>query len=270
MSDLSILMPVFNERETVEAAIDQVLGTEYPVEEVQLVIVDDGSTDGTAELLRARAGDPRIAVVSHERNAGKGVAVQTALEHATGTYAAIMDADLEYDPEDIAKLLHPILAGEADVVFGSRGFESHSAFSFWYVMGNKAVTLAANLLFNSYLSDIMTCHKVMRTDIFRSLGLRRRGFDIEPEIAGKLLVSGHQIYEVPVRYRARGRGEGKKLTARDGLRVLRTLVECRLGAGARLPERWRNRSTVGGVAAGHAETASTEQLRAETLESASK
>ena len=237
MPDLSILMPVFNERETVEAAIDQVLGTEYPVEEIQLVIVDDGSTDGTADLLRARAGDPRIAFASHERNAGKGVAVQTALEHATGTYAAIMDADLEYDPEDIAKLLQPILAEEADVVFGSRGFESHSAFSFWYVIGNKGVTLAANLLFNSYLSDIMTCHKVMRTDIFRSLGLRCRGFDIEPEIAGKLLANGHRIYEVPVRYRARGREEGKKLTALDGLRVLRTLFECRFGVSGGMLKR---------------------------------
>jgi dolichol-phosphate hexosyltransferase len=235
MPDLSILMPVFNERETVEAAIDQVLGADYPVAEVQLVIVDDGSTDGTAELLVERAEDPRVALVSHEKNAGKGVAIQTALKHATGAHAAIMDADLEYDPADIGKLLQPILAGEADVVFGSRGFESHSAFSFWYVIGNKGVTLAANLLFNSYLSDIMTCHKVMRTDIFRSLGLQARGFDIEPEIAGKLLAAGHRIYEVPVRYRARGREEGKKLTAVDGLRVLRTLIERRFGIGAGRP-----------------------------------
>src|SRR5262249_25605772 len=111
------------------------------------------------------------------------------------------------------------------------------AFSFWYVMGNKGVTLAANLLFNSYLSDIMTCHKLMRTEIFRSLDLHCRGFDIEPEIAGRLLSKGHQIYEVPVRYRARGRSEGKKLTALDGLRVVRALLRCRLDAGLRLPDR---------------------------------
>lgn len=237
MSDLSILMPVFNERATVQRAAEEVLSGTYPVDEVELVIVNDGSTDGTAEILEQLARDDRVTVVSHERNAGKGAAVRTALKHATGTYAAIMDADLEYDPADIGRQLESILAGEADVVFGTRGFESHSAFSFWYVMGNKGVTLAANLLFNSYLGDIMTCHKVMRADIFRSLDLRCRGFDIEPEITGKLLADGHRIYEVPIRYRARGRAEGKKLTAADGLRVLRTLVRCRLGAGLRLPHR---------------------------------
>lgn len=232
--ELSILMPVFNEKATVRAAIDRVLTVEYPVDEVEIVVVDDGSTDGTLELLRERAEDGQLKLVTHERNAGKGAAVRTALQHASGTFAAIMDADLEYDPADIGRLLKPILAGEADVVFGSRGFESHSAFSFWYVMGNRGVTLVANLLFNCYLSDIMTCHKVMRTDIFRALELRSRGFDIEPEITGKVLASGHQIYEVPVHYRARGRSEGKKLTAVDGLRVVRTLVECRVAAGRRL------------------------------------
>ena len=238
-------MPVFNERATVETAIDEVLGADYPVEAVEVIVVDDGSTDGTLEILRERAERGEVKLVVHERNAGKGVAVQTALEHASGNFAAIMDADLEYDPEDIGRLLKPVIAGEADVVFGSRGFESHSAFSFWYVMGNKGVTLVANLLFNCYLSDIMTCHKVMRTEIFRSLNLRSRGFDIEPEITGKVLAAGHQIYEVPVRYRARGRAEGKKLTAVDGLRVIRTLVECRLAAGGRLPDRSRNSRSAG-------------------------
>ena len=225
---LSILMPVFNEQATIEAAIDEVLEVDFPVEEVEIIAVDDGSTDGTPALLRERDARGEITLVTHEQNGGKGKAVQTALLHATGTYAAIMDADLEYDPADIGKLLEPVLAGSADVVFGSRGFESHSAFSFWYVMGNKGVTLFANLLFNCYLSDIMTCHKVMRTDIFRSLDLSSRGFDIEPEITGKVLAAGHQIYEVPVRYRARGRAEGKKLTAVDGLRVIRKLFECRV------------------------------------------
>lgn len=234
MTDLSILMPVFNERETVRDAVEDALNAEYPTEAVELVIVDDGSTDGTAEILADMSEDPRVKLAVHGRNAGKGAAVRTALQHASGAYAAVMDADLEYDPADIGKLLEPILASEADVVYGTRGFESHSAFSFWYVLGNKGVTLAANLLFNSYLGDIMTCHKVMRTDIFRSLQLRSRGFDIEPEITGKLLAAGHRIYEVPVRYRARGRDEGKKLTARDGVRVLRTLLECRLEAGWQL------------------------------------
>lgn len=228
---LSILMPVFNERATLRDAVGQVLATDYPTDGVELVIVDDGSTDGTSEIAASLAEDPRVRLISHDRNRGKGAAVQTAVQHATGTYAAIMDADLEYDPEDITKLLTPILAGDAEVVFGTRGFESHSSFSFWYVLGNKGVTLAANLLFNSYLGDIMTCHKAMRTDIFRSLELQSRGFDIEPEITGKLLANGHRIYEVPVGYKARGREEGKKLTALDGFRVLRTLIECRFGFG---------------------------------------
>jgi glycosyltransferase involved in cell wall biosynthesis len=221
-------MPVYNERATIQAAVDHVLGTKYPVDEVELVIVDDGSTDGTSELLRELATDPRINLVVHERNAGKGEAIKTAIRNATGTYAAIMDADLEYEPSDIGKLLEPVLAGDAEVVFGARGFESHSSFSFWYVMGNKGVTLVANLLFNCYLSDIMTCHKLMPTAIWRELDLRCTGFDIEPEITGKVLAHGHRIYEVPVRYRARDRAEGKKLTTVDGLRVVRTLVECRL------------------------------------------
>lgn len=239
MADLSILMPVFNERETVRNAVDEALAASYPTDRIELVIVDDGSTDGTADVLAELSEDPRVLLVSHERNSGKGAAIQTALQHASGTYAAIMDADLEYDPSDIGKLLEPVIAGEADVVYGTRGFESHSAFSFWYVVGNKGVTLIANLLFNSYLGDIMTCHKVMRTDIFRSLPLKSRGFDIEPEITGKLLAGGHQIHEVPVSYQARGRTEGKKLTALDGVRVVRTLVECRLSAGLRLPARGR-------------------------------
>jgi glycosyltransferase involved in cell wall biosynthesis len=226
--DLSILIPVYNELATVQSAVDHVLATDYGVPEVELVIVDDGSTDGTSELLRELATDSRINLVVHERNAGKGEAIKTAIREANGTYAAIMDADLEYDPADIGKLLKPILAGEAEVVFGSRGFESHSAFSFWYVMGNKGVTLIANLLFNCYLGDIMTCHKVMPTAIWRELDLQCTGFDIEPEITGKVLAHGHRIFEVPVRYRARDRAEGKKLTAVDGLRVVRTLLECRV------------------------------------------
>jgi glycosyltransferase involved in cell wall biosynthesis len=229
MTQLSIMIPVYNEEPTVEMAIGRILDTKYPVDQVELVIVNDGSTDGTGAILRGlAAADSRINLVEHERNSGKGDAIRTAIKHASGTYAAIMDADLEYEPSDIGKLLEPILEGEAEVVFGSRGFESHSAFNFWFVMGNKGVTLVANLLFNCYLGDIMTCHKVMSTEIWRSLNLKRNGFDIEPEIAGKVLAQGQQIYEVPVRYRARGRDEGKKLTAVDGLRVVRTLVECRL------------------------------------------
>jgi dolichol-phosphate hexosyltransferase len=224
---LSILMPVYNERATVEAAIADALSADLPVER-ELIVVDDGSTDGTVELLRAHTGDARMNVVFHERNLGKGAAMRTALQHATGDYAAVLDADLEYRAADLAPMLEPLLSGEARVVFGTRAWHSHSAYGFWYVLGNKAVTFATNLLYNCWISDVMTCHKAMSTELFRSLPLRERGFAIEPEIAARVLRAGERIYEVPIAYRARSREEGKKLTALDGLRVLRTLVRCRV------------------------------------------
>ncbi|HEY1316261.1 MAG TPA: glycosyltransferase family 2 protein [Gaiella sp.] len=225
---LSILMPVFNERETLARAVEDALSAELPVDARQLVIVDDGSTDGTLEILRTTDWPEAVTVVEHERNRGKGAAIRTALTHASGDYAAILDADLEYRAADLAPLLEPLLADEARVVYGTRSWSSHSAFSFWYVMGNKAVTQATNVLYNCWISDVMTCHKVMSTDLFRSLKLREPGFAIEPEITARVLLAGERIYEVPITYKARSREEGKKLTALDGLRVLRTLVRCRI------------------------------------------
>jgi glycosyltransferase involved in cell wall biosynthesis len=228
-TSLSILMPVYNERATVERAIEDALGAELPVERRELVLVDDGSTDGTREILAAGEWGDGVKVVFHERNLGKGAAIRTALAHATGEYAAVLDADLEYQAADLGPVVAPLLDGEATVVFGTRAWASHTAYSFWYVVGNKAVTLAANVLYNCFISDVMTCHKAMRTDLFRSLPLRERGFAIEPEIAARVLRAGERIYEVPISYRARTRDEGKKLTAVDGLRVLKTLVRCRVG-----------------------------------------
>jgi glycosyltransferase involved in cell wall biosynthesis len=224
---LSILMPVFNERTTVERAIDDALTAELPVDSRQLVIVDDGSTDGTRELLHSRKWADNVTLVLHEKNRGKGAALQTGLQHATGAYAAILDADLEYKAADLAPLLEPLLAGDARVVFGTRSWSSHSAYSFWYVVGNKGVTFATNVIYNCWISDVMTCHKAMSTDLFRSLRLRERGFAIEPEITARVLRAGERIYEVPISYVARSREEGKKLTALDGLRVLMTLLRCR-------------------------------------------
>jgi dolichol-phosphate hexosyltransferase len=224
---LSILIPVFNERATVERAIDDALSADLPVER-ELVLVDDGSTDGTRELLREKTWPPQVTLVFHERNLGKGAAIRTALEHATGDFAAVLDADLEYDASDLAPVLEPLLSGNANVVFGTRAWHAHSSYGFWYVMGNKVVTFVTNLLYNSWISDVMTCHKAMRTALFRSLPLRERGFAIEPEIAARVLKAGERIYEVPITYRARSREEGKKLTPVDGLRVLRTLVRCRI------------------------------------------
>ena len=225
---LTILMPVFNERATVEAAIADAVSAELPVDGRELVIVDDGSTDGTRELLTGREWGDNVRVVLHDRNRGKGAAVRTALQSATGSIAAILDADLEYEAAGLADVVTPILDGRSNVVFGTRAWTSHSAFGFWYVMGNKAVTFTTNVLYNSWISDVMTCHKAMRTELFRSLPLRERGFGIEPEIAARVLRSGERIYEVPVAYTARSREEGKKLTAVDGLRVLRTLLRCRI------------------------------------------
>jgi glycosyltransferase involved in cell wall biosynthesis len=226
--DLSILMPALNERATIAAAIDDVLGARLPVSSTELVVIDDGSSDGTRELLSGTTWPDNVKVVLHDRNHGKGAAIRTALEHATGTFSAILDADLEYRAGDLEPVLEPLISGESTVVFGTRAFASHTAYSYWYVVGNKAVTLATNVLYNCYISDVMTCHKAMRTDLFRSLRLREKGFGIEPEIAARVLQSGHRIFEVPISYHARTRAEGKKLTALDGLRVVRTLARCKL------------------------------------------
>jgi dolichol-phosphate hexosyltransferase len=223
---LSILMPVYNERERVEQAIAEVLATELPTE-FELVVVDDGSTDGTCEILRGGDWGDRMRLFEHDENQGKGAAIKTALSHATGDFAAIFDADLEYEPSDLAKLMPPLLDGRTNACFGVRAFDGYTSHSFLFVLGNKGVTLAANVLFNVYLHDIMTCHKMIRTDVFRSLPLRSAGFSIEPEIAARLVQRGERIFEVPVHYRARSNEEGKKLTARDGVRVVATLLRCR-------------------------------------------
>jgi dolichol-phosphate hexosyltransferase len=226
---LSILMPVYNERERVERAIAEVLATEMPTD-IELILVDDGSTDGTREILRAGDWGERVRLIEHDRNRGKGAAVQTALAAADGEFAAIFDADLEYDPADLALLMPPLLDGRSNACFGVRAFDGYTSHSFLFVMGNKGVTLACNILFNVFLHDIMTCHKMIRTDVFRSLPLREPGFAIEPEITARLVQHGERIFEVPVHYRARSNDEGKKLTAYDGVRVLRTLARCRFTA----------------------------------------
>jgi glycosyltransferase involved in cell wall biosynthesis len=227
---LSVLVPVFNEARTVESAIKRILDVDYPCE-VEVVLVDDGSVDGTREVL-ARVADPRLSVQLHDRNRGKGAAIATAAAAAAGDYMIICDADLEYSPEEIPRLLEPVLAGDAEIVYGTRSFGSHTAFSFWYVMGNKAVTLAANVLFNAYISDLETCFKLLPLPLYRDLRIRSAGFGMEAEITAKLLARGLRPYEVPISYRARGREEGKKLTWRDGVEALWILTRVRLTARA--------------------------------------
>ncbi len=166
--------------------------------------------------------------MEHPQNQGKGAAIRTGLHEARGEYSAIFDADLEYDPADLALLMPPLMDGRTNACFGVRAFDGYTSHSFLFVMGNKGVTLACNVLFNVYLHDIMTCHKMIRTDVFKDLSLKSPGFAIEPEITARLVQHGERIFEVPVHYRARSNEEGKKLTALDGFRVIATLVRCRL------------------------------------------
>jgi glycosyltransferase involved in cell wall biosynthesis len=236
---LSILMPVYNERDLVERAIAQVLDAELPME-LELIVVNDGSTDGTTELLRAGEWDSRVQLLEHPENRGKGAAVRTALAEARGEFSTIFDADLEYDPGDLRLLMPPLIDGRSNACFGVRAFDGYTSHSFLYVLGNKSVTLACNVLFNVYLHDIMTMHKMIRTEVLRSLPLRERGFAIEPEIAARLVQHGERIFEVPVTYHARTTEEGKKLTAVDGLRVVRTLLRCRFTTA------WPSRAAGGG------------------------
>jgi glycosyltransferase involved in cell wall biosynthesis len=234
---LSILMPVYNEQALIANAVKQALDVTYPCE-VEFVIVDDGSSDGTSEVL-AGMDDPRISLHTHPRNRGKGAAIQTAVSQATGDYMVILDADLEYDPQDIPRLLEPVLDGRAAVVYGSRTFGSHSAYSFWYVMGNKGVTTLANMIYNSYISDLETCYKLMPLSLFRTLKIRSVGFGMEAEVTGKLLRQKIRPYEVPISYRARTREEGKKITWKDGVEALWILIRERLRPAAAEPGKKR-------------------------------
>jgi glycosyltransferase involved in cell wall biosynthesis len=220
-------MPVYNERATLAAAVKEVLDADYPCE-IELVVVDDGSTDGTRELYSVFQGDPRVSVHLHERNKGKGAAIRTASERANGDYLIMCDADLEYSPTEIAHLLAPVLAGKAEVVYGTRTFGSHNAYSYLYVLGNRAVTTAANVLFNCYISDLETCFKLIPTGLYRKLDIRHAGFGMEAEVTGKLLRRGIRPYEVPISYQARSREAGKKLTWRDGVEALWILLRQRV------------------------------------------
>ena len=221
---LSVLIPAFNEERTLERVIDTVL--KVP-EDLEIVLIDDGSSDGTWQVMQSRVDGDRVRSVRHDVNQGKGVAIRTGLQHARGHIVLIQDADLEYSPKDYGVLLEPLKSNRATIVYGSRSFSSHSAYSYWYVVGNRLVTLFTNVLYNCYLSDIETGYKVMPLAVARSLDLHAQGFELEPEITAKLLRLGHRIFEVPITYVARSREEGKKLTAMDGVKAVLTLLRYR-------------------------------------------
>jgi len=220
------MIPAFNEERTLDVIMKHVL--EQP-EVGEVIAVDDGSTDGTwAIMSRFAERDRRVRAFRQEANRGKGAALRRAIAEIRMPFALVQDADLEYDPRDYPTLLRPLVEGRADVVYGVRGFAGQTAFSFWFVIGNKAVTFAANLLFDCYISDLESGYKALRADLWRRLNLQGERFDIEPDITARVLRLGYRIHEVPIRYYARSRAEGKKLTWLDGLRAIGELVRLRL------------------------------------------
>jgi glycosyltransferase involved in cell wall biosynthesis len=221
---LSVIMPVYNERETLSEILAQVRAVDL---EKEIVVVEDGSTDGTRAILREEEKKGDLKVFYHEANKGKGAAVRTGLQHASGDVIIIQDADLEYDPREYPRLLKPILEGEAEVVYGSRSLVFKETMFFLQSLGNKIVTLATNLLYGIALSDMETCYKVFRAEVIKSIPLHSRRFEFEPEITAKLLKRGYRIHEVPISYKGREYHEGKKLTWRDGITALWTLLKYR-------------------------------------------
>jgi glycosyltransferase involved in cell wall biosynthesis len=223
---LSVLMPIYNEERTLATILRHVL--DRP-EVGEVVAVDDGSGDRSWDILTEIARqDRRVRTLQQPTNAGKGAALRRAIGEVRLPFAIVQDADLEYDPRDYPLLLEPLMEGRADVVYGVRGFRGHTAYSYWFVVGNRMVTMASNVLFNSYISDMETGFKCLRSDLWRRLNLQGSRFDIEPEITSRVLRLGYRIHEVPIRYYARGRADGKKLTWLDGVRAVRTLLTLRL------------------------------------------
>ncbi len=221
---LSVLIPALNEETTIDTVVEAVLALPIALE---VILIDDGSSDGTWTRMQRWAEHDRVQALRHGSQRGKGAAIRTALMRATGKVILVQDADMEYDINDYPRLLEPIIKGRAQVVYGTRVFASHTAHSYWYVMGNKGVTTAANLLFNVYLSDIETAYKVFPREAALAMNLEAKGFEIDPEITAKLLRMGYRIHEVPVDYVARSREEGKKIRPSDGVKALGVLVRLR-------------------------------------------
>jgi len=218
-------MPAYNEAATVGVAVKQLLDIRYPCD-IELVIVNDGSADHTMDVLSS-IDDPRVVVTEHPVNRGKGAAVRTAAALATGDYMLIFDADLEYSAEDILSLLSPLQRGDAEVVYGVRTFGASTAHSFWFVIGNRVNTFTANALFNTWISDLHTCLKLLPLGLFRELPVRENGFGLDTELTAMLLARGVRPYEVPIHYKARSREEGKKLTWGDGVEATWILLRVR-------------------------------------------
>jgi glycosyltransferase involved in cell wall biosynthesis len=224
---VSFLVPAYNESATIVEVLDRVSRLEL---EKQIVVVDDGSTDGTGDLVESWAREHDDVVLIRQANRGKGAAVRAAIPHADGDISVIQDADLEYDPADVPALIEPIVRGSADVVFGSRlsGGKPQRVYMFWHLVGNRFLSMLTNVLFNTTLSDMETGYKAFRTEILRSLDLRQDDFGIEPEITAKICKRKLRVYELPIAYYGRTYAEGKKITWRDGFKAIRVLLSVRL------------------------------------------
>ena len=227
MSDLlSIVVPVYNEARTVAEVIERLLAIDLPAPR-EILVVNDGSTDGTREVLDGLPARPELRIIHAAKNAGKGSAIRIGFSQAAGTIVAIQDADLELDPAQIAALVRPILAGQTRVVYGSRFLAGRPDAPWLSILANEVLTGATNVLFGGKLTDMETCYKVMTTDVARSLNLECNRFDIEPEISAKLLRDGHSILELPVRFEPRSRAQGKKIGWRDGVQAIGVLLKYR-------------------------------------------
>ena len=219
---LSIVIPAYNEVHTIEQILSRVKSTPHPKE---IIVVDDGSTDGTTDRLREMMTNHELIVVFHTQNQGKGAALRTAFQHVTGDIVIIQDADLEYDPRDYDDLLEPILDGRADVVYGSRFIGGpHRVLFFWHYVGNKFLTILSNMFTNLNLTDMETCYKVFRASLLSDIQITSQRFGFEPEITAKFAKLKCRIYEVPISYSGRGYEEGKKITWRDGAAALFYIV----------------------------------------------
>ncbi len=223
---LTVVMPVYNERRTLRAALDRLLAVAMPLP-TEVLVVDDGSTDGCLDTIADLVEEGRVRLVRQTVNQGKGAALRRGFADADGDLLTILDADLEYDPANLPVLVQPILHGETRVVYGVRSYGGHAAFSFWFVLGNKLLALWASLLFDRWLTDIETCLKLAPTALWRGVDVRSQGFGIEAEVTGKFLARGERIFEVPVSYAARSREEGKKIEWTDGLEAVWILTRIR-------------------------------------------
>jgi glycosyltransferase involved in cell wall biosynthesis len=222
---LSVVMPVFNEKDTIDEIIRRVLAVRLRIE---LIVVDDCSTDGTSAILDALQRELGFTLLKQPRNMGKGAALRRGFAAVSGDIVLIQDADLEYSPEEYPELIALIREGRADVVFGSRFLGRHRVFLFTHYLGNRLLTLIANVLYNTMLTDMETCYKVMRVDVLRSMTLTSNGFGIEPELTAKIFKRGYRVYEVPITYDGRGYEQGKKITWRDGVVALWVLLKYRV------------------------------------------